>query len=117
MWRSAASPISVATVPEGSRPVFRLVLIPYLLVGVFACCAAVLNRTMALGVVIGLAAASSFGAGFGMLRLPDMQRGMTAKVLLPDVHIRWSAGWALAAMALIAAFLWLIGPGIEPRVD
>jgi len=68
-------------------------------------------------VVIGLAAASSFGAGFGMLRLPDIGRGMPTKDLLPEVYIRWRAGWALAAVVLIAAFLWVIGPGIEPRSD
>jgi len=48
--RIAASELKrFATIPGGSRPVFRLVATPYLSVGVFACCAAMLNRTMATG--------------------------------------------------------------------
>jgi hypothetical protein len=29
------------------------------------------------------------------------------------VFITWSAGWALAALVVIAAFLLIIGPGLE----
>jgi hypothetical protein len=51
----------------------RLVWIPYASAGVFACCAGALNRTMGHGASIALAAASSFGGTWGILRIPDMQ--------------------------------------------
>jgi hypothetical protein len=68
---------------------------------------------MPTGVAVGLAAASSFGAGFGMLRLPAMQRAMTLSPLRPGVFITWSIGWAVAALVVIAIFLLIIGPGLE----
>jgi hypothetical protein len=68
---------------------------------------------MPTGVAVGLAAASSFGAGVGMLRLPAMQGAMTLSPLRPGVFITWSAGWAVAALVVIAAFLLIIGPGLE----
>jgi hypothetical protein len=76
----------------GSRRLFRLVWIPYVTAGTLACCSGALNRTMGLGTAIGLAAASSFGSGLGMLWLPDMQRGMALKELGPSVYLRWSPG-------------------------
>lgn len=97
----------------GSRSLFRLVWIPYVTAGVFACCAGALNRTMAPGVALGLAAASSFGAGFGMLRLPDMQRQMPMRTTIAGGYLSWSVGWVLAALVVVAAFLFIIGPGVE----
>ena len=113
MWVAASQLKRFVGMNDGSRPVFRLVFIPYAAAGIFACCAGALNRTMPTGVAIGLAAASSFGAGFGMLRLPAMQRAMTISLLRPSVFITWSLGWALAALVVIAAFLLVIGPGLE----
>ncbi len=113
MWVAASQLKRFVGINDGWRPVFRLVFIPYATAGVFACCAGALNRTMPTGVAIGLAAASSFGAGFGMLRLPAMQRAMTISPLRPGVFITWSLGWALAALVVIAAFLLVIGPGLE----
>ena len=113
MWVAASQLKRFVGINDGGRPVFRLVFIPYATAGVFACCAGALNRTMPTGVAIGLAAASSFGAGFGMLRLPAMQRAMTISPLRPGVFITWNLGWALAALAVIAAFLLVIGPGLE----
>jgi hypothetical protein len=98
---------------DGSRSFFRLVWIPYVTAGVFACCAGALNRTMAPGVALGLAAASSFGAGFGMLRLPDMQRQMSMRTTIAGDYLSWSVGWVLAALVVVAAFLFIIGPGVE----
>jgi hypothetical protein len=112
MWIAAAELQQLLGSSGGRRPIFRLVWIPYAAAGIFACCAAALNRTMPTGVAVGLAAASSFGASFGMLRLPDLQRRLTQKPA-PGIHIAWSAGWAFAALAVIAAFLLVIGPGLE----
>jgi hypothetical protein len=100
-------------IDDGSRPLFRLVWIPYLAAGVFACCAGALNRTMGHGVAIGLAAASSFGSGLGILWLPDMQRGMASRNLPPGVYLSWSAAWAVAAAIVVAVFLFFIGPGLK----
>ena len=98
---------------DGRRSVFRLVWIPYVTAGVFACCAAALNRTMAPGLALGMAAASSFGAGFGMLRLPDMQRQMPMRTPITGDYLGWSIGWALASLLVVAGFLFVIGPGLE----
>lgn len=114
MWIAASELKRFVGMNDGSRSVFRLVLIPYATAGVFACCAGALNRTMPTGIAVGLAAASSFGAGFGMLRLPAMQSAITKSPLWPAVFIRWSAGWMLAALLVVAVFLLLIGPGLEP---
>jgi hypothetical protein len=75
----------------------RLVWIPYVAVGVFACCAAALNRTMPSSTVIGLAAASSLGAGLGMFRLPAMQRRVAIGAPETRIYLGWSATWVLAA--------------------
>jgi hypothetical protein len=113
MWVAASELKRFVGINDGSRPVFRLAFIPYATAGFFACCAGALNRTMPAGIAIGLAAASSFGAGFGMLRLPAMQRAMSMSSLVPGVFIKWNAGWAGAALAVIAAFFIVIGPGVE----
>jgi hypothetical protein len=112
--RLAASELQrVVGANDGSRSVFRLVWIPYVAAGVFACCAGALNRSMAPGLGFGMAAASSFGAGFGMLRLPDMQRQMPMRTPLTGDRLGWSAGWALATLIVAAGFLLVIGPGLE----
>ena len=98
---------------DGSRRLSRLVWIPYAAAGVFACCAGALNRTMGHGAAIGLAAASSFGAAWGILRLPDMQRGMASKGLSPTGYLNWSAAWGVAAVVVILVFLLFIGPGLK----
>ncbi len=67
---------------------------------------------MGHGVAVGLAAASSFGAGLGVLRLPDMQRGSALKAPAPTVYLDWSAAWGIAAAAVVAFFLFFIGPGL-----
>jgi hypothetical protein len=102
-----------AGLDDGSKRLFRLVWIPYVTAGAFACCAGALNRTMGHGTAIGLAAASSFGGGLGMLWLPDMQRGMTLSALTPSVYLRWSAAWVVAAAVVVVAFLFFIGPGLK----
>jgi hypothetical protein len=99
------------------RRVFRLVWIPYVAVGVFACCTAALNRTMPSGTVIGLAAASSLGAGLGMSGLPAMQRRMAIGAPDTSVYLSWSAAWVLAAAVVVAGFLIFIGPGLEWHVQ
>ena len=100
-------------VDNGSRRLSRLVWIPYATTGIFACCTGALNQTMGHGVAVGFAAASSFGVGFGMLRLPDMQRGMASKELSPTVYLNWSAAWGVVAAVVIVVFLFIIGPGLK----
>jgi hypothetical protein len=97
---------------EGGR-LWRLVFIPYAAAGVFACCSGALNQTMEHGTVIGLAAASSFGAGFGLLRLPDMQRGLPSNETSPAHYLTWNAAWGIAAAVTVTLFLLFIGPGLQ----
>jgi hypothetical protein len=98
---------------DGGRRLWRLVFIPYVAAGVFACCSGALNQSMGHGTAIGLAAASSFGAGFGLLRLPDMQRGWVAKEVLPTRYLSWSPIWGSAAAVTIVVFILFIGPGLR----
>jgi hypothetical protein len=102
-----------AGLDDASSRLFRLVWVPYVTAGVFACCAGALNRTMGHGAAIGLAAASSFGAGFGLLRLPDMQRSMTVKGSPPTVYLNWGAAWGVTAALVVVIFLFFIGPGLK----
>jgi hypothetical protein len=97
---------------RGGRRVFRLVWIPYVSVGMFACCVAAFNRIMPAGAVIGLAAASSLGAGLGMLPLPAMQRSVAIEGPLMSVYVSWSVSLVLTAAVVVAAFLIFIGPGL-----
>jgi hypothetical protein len=90
---------------RGVRRLFRLVSVPYLSVGIFACCAAVSERTTPAGTTIGLAVASSLGAGLGMLGLPVMERRLPTEALRPSVYVGWSRTWVLAAAVVVACFL------------
>ena len=82
----------LAGLGDGTRRLFRLVWIPYATAGVFAWCTPIvtiahasavslavaslgLNQTMGQGAALILAAASSFGAGSGMLALPTCSAG------------------------------------------
>ena len=94
-----------AGLDDGNRRLFHLVWIPYATAGVFACCTGALNRTMGHGTAIGLAAASSFGGGLGILSLPAMQRGMASKGRSPTVYLNWSAAWGVVAAVVIVVFL------------
>jgi len=92
----------------------RLVWIPYLAAGALACCGAALNRTMPSTLAtLGLAAASSFGAGWGMSQLPYMRRGAATNDAATAAHLRFSLVWALAAAAAAAAFIFALGPGLK----
>ena len=97
---------------NGGRRLWRLVFIPYVAAGVFACCAGALNQTMGQPAAVGLAAASSFGGGFGLLRLPDMQRGLPDETS-PARYLSWNAVWGAAAAVTVMLFLLFIGPGLR----
>lgn len=97
---------------DGGKRLWRLVFIPYVAAGVFACCSGALNQTMGRFTAIGLAAASSFGAGFGLLRLPNMQRGLPDETS-PARYLTWNALWGIAAALTILLFLFFIGPGLR----
>jgi len=98
---------------DGHGRISRLVWIPYATAGVFACCAGAWNRTMGHGAAIGLAAASSFGGAWGILRLPHMQRGMTARDSSPTIYLTLNAAWCVAAGIAAIGLLVFIGPGLE----
>jgi len=111
--RVAAAELNrLAGTDKDPKRLWRLVWIPYVTAGVFACCCAALNQTMGLGSALGLAAASSFGGGLGLLRLPDMQRGLL-KPSSPTLYLTWSTPWGIAAAVTIALFLYVVGPGIK----
>ncbi len=112
MWAAALELSPLAGPDRGGGRLFRLVWIPYAAAGVFACCSAALNKTMEHGTALGLAAASSFGGGLGLLRLPDMQRGLASKESSPTLYLVWSAAWGIAAALVIAGFLVFVGPGL-----
>jgi hypothetical protein len=95
------------------KRLWRLVWIPYATAGVFACCCGSLNQTMGFGNAVGLAAASSFGGGFGLLRVPDMQRGWVATEVLPTRYLSWSPIWGSVAVVTIVVFILFIGPGLR----
>jgi hypothetical protein len=101
---------------RGGRRLLRLVSIPYAAAGVFACCSAALSRTMPTGAAIGLAAASSLGAGLGMFRLPAMQ-AEAGGAPERSIYLKWSAAWVLAAAVVAAVFLIFLGPGLEWHGD
>ena len=100
---------------DGGKRLRRFLWIPYLAAGLLACCAGALNRTMAPGVALGLAAASSFGAGFGMLCLPQLPHRPAMRSPLPGSNIRRSVAWIVAAIVVGAGFVLVLGPGIGAR--
>ena len=97
----------------GTKRLFRLVWIPYVAAGCFACCSGALNRTMEPGAALGFAAASSFGAGSGMFGLPGLQRGRAARLSLRALYLEWSTLWSIPAAVVIVAFLLFVGPGLQ----
>jgi hypothetical protein len=111
MW-AAAVELGRVLGSYGDERVKRFLWIPYLMAGLLACCAGALNRTMAPRIALGLAAASSFGAGFGMLLLPELQRRVAISAPVPASHIRRSFAWVVAAIVVGAGFVFVLGPGI-----
>jgi len=99
---------------SSDRRLRRFFWIPYLAAGLLACCAGALNRTMAPGIALGLAAASSLGAGFGMLCLPALQHHVAMSTPLPGSYIRRSVAWPAAAIVVGATFVLVLGPS-KPR--
>jgi hypothetical protein len=97
----------------GGRRLNRLVWIPYLTIGVAACCAGALNRTMGPVLALGLAAASSFGGALGMVRLPSMMQRYSARTTSPTDYVRWNIAWLTLSVIVGAAFIFVLGPGLE----
>jgi hypothetical protein len=92
----------------------RFVRIPYLTAGVLASCGAALNTTMpSTGITVGLAAVSSFGAGWGMLMLPRMMGAGQTGVPVPDTSLQRNIAWILAAGVVGVAFILVLGRGLE----
>jgi hypothetical protein len=111
--RATASELRCVEGKDGvGRRIRRLIWIPYLSAGVLACCASALNRTMPASLALGLAAASSFGAGCGMVAMPRLRRRMAIQTLPPVEYIEWNVAWAISATAVAASFIFLLGPGL-----
>ena len=106
---------------------FRLVWIPYASVGIFACCTIAMNRIIGHGVsglavaspglnrtvgLVGLALASSFGAGSGMFGLPPMSRQRSLSISAPAQYVQWNVPWGAIAGTVVLLFLFIIGPGL-----
>ena len=107
---------------------FRLVWIPYASVGVFACCTIAMNRIIGHGLsglalaspgvnrtggLLGLALASSFGAGSGMFGLPPMSREKSFRISAPGRYVQWSAAWGAVAGTVVLLFLFCVGPELR----
>lgn len=107
---------------------FRLVWIPYASVGIFACCTIAMNRIIGHGLsglavaspglnrtvgLLGLALASSFGAGSGMFGLPPMSRYTSLRISPPAQYVQWNAAWGAVAGMVVLLFLFCIGPGLR----
>ena len=112
-WAAALELKRFAGQDDGSRRLSRLVWVPYAAAGVFACGTGALNQTTGRGGAIGLAVASSFGAGLGLLFLPMMQRGIAARESSPTVYVDWSAAWGVVIAVAMGLFLFYIGPGLK----
>jgi hypothetical protein len=102
----------LAGLNDGMRRLFRLVGVPYAVVGVFACGMAALNHTMPRGLAVGYAVASSLGAGSGLFGLPALQRGMHPADVEATSLLRWSTGWGVASLLVILLFVFRFAPGL-----
>ena len=99
--------------PDGGRGrLYRLVWVPYASVGVFACVTCTLNHTVGREAGIGMAVASSLGAGLGLFGLPELQRGMAVSGSGATRYVTWSGVWGMASALAIVAFLFFLGPGL-----
>ena len=107
---------------------YRLVWIPYASVGFFACGTVAMNRIIGHGVsglavgspglnrtvgLLGLALASSLGAGSGMFGLPPMSRERALRTSAPAQYVQWNVAWGAIAGTVILLFLFSIGPGLR----
>ena len=97
----------------GEPRLWRLVSIPYVAAGCFACCSGALNTTMPPGAALGFALASTFGAGSGLFGLPNMQRRPAPPIRSAPIYLTWSAPWGVAAALVILAYLLFLGPGVK----
>jgi hypothetical protein len=113
MWAAALELTRIIGSNNGHRRPWRFVCIPYLAAGALACCAGSLNRTMPPGLALALAAASSFGAGSGMVTLPYLQRRAEMRAPVPESYIRRRVAWIVAAAVTGATFVFVLGPGLE----
>jgi len=115
MWAAALELRRFVGSDHDARRIKRILWIPYLAAGAFACCAGALNRTEAPGLALELALISSFGAGFGMVRLPNLRLAIALKVPVPGSYVRWSVAWVVAATVVGASFMVVLGSGLGGR--
>jgi hypothetical protein len=117
MWVAALELRRIIGSNNGDGRLRRFVWIPYLAAAALACCAGALNRTMAPGLALELAAASSFGAGFGLVRLPYLQWGVATTAPVPGSYIKRRIAWIIAATVIGATFVFVLGPGLGERLQ
>ncbi len=91
---------------------YRLIWILYVTVGAFACCCAALNKVIDPGDAITMASLSSFGSGSGLFCLPGLRARLPGRAWSQTASIPWSTVWCVAAVVILAAFTFVIGPGL-----
>ncbi len=114
--RAASARVPWLDLDSPLRPRLRaLVLLPYLGAGLVALVSGLLNPIDPIRRIL-LPAASSLGAGLGLLWVPDIhadliraRRGRTEGTLGPVTR---QAGWLAVAAVAILLFVTLIGPGL-----
>jgi hypothetical protein len=114
LWASARELHRLIDARGSDQRLRRLVWPPYLAAGVLACGAGLLNKTLPPHQGLGLAAVSSFGAGFGMVRLIHLRVAVSER-LQPSAqgHVTRSAAWLIAAAVVDLFFVFVLGPGLQ----
>lgn len=114
---SALVPLGAAS-PTRPNRLRTLVLLPYIGAGLVALAGGLLNPIDPIRRFL-LPAASSFGAGLGLLWVPDIHADLWAVSHLRPTgtleRVTRHAGWLAAAAVAILLFVTLIGPGLTIR--
>ena len=105
----------LAGLAESQSRLYRLLWIPYVTIGVFACCAAALNKVIDPVNAITMASLSSFGSGSGLFCLPSVRARLSGKASFEIAPITWSTVWFIAAAVIITALTLVIGPGVSMK--
>jgi len=110
---------------HGLQRLFRLVWVPYVSAGAFACCVAAIGQVAGHGSAKGLAAASpglnqllgmmgmavlsSFGATAGMFGMPSMGSTTVARARTTSTYLGWSPAWGVSVGTLLVIALIYVG--------
>lgn len=102
-----------AGLDQRSGRLYHLVWIPYVSVGVFACCTAAFTPAVGRETAIEMAALSSFASGAGLFGLPDGHLRMSFLTPSETAYVTWSPAWCVAAALVVAIFFLFLGPGLR----